>query len=181
MTIRTPAEVRDFWYSDVARKQWFAKNDAFDRQIVERFGATYEAAHARALEAWAANSEDMLALLITLDQFPRNMFRGDPRSFESGDIALHHARRALAHGFDRAVAPEARPFFYLPFMHSEALADQELSVALYEVLGDANSLRFAIAHRDIIARFGRFAHRNAVLGRESTPDEIEFLKTNPGF
>lgn len=181
MRVTSPAEVRDFWFSEAARPNWFAKDAGFDRAIVERFGATYEAAHARALEAWARDPEDMLALLITLDQFPRNMFRGSPRSFESGEIALHHARRALARGFDRAVAAQARPFFYLPFMHSEALADQELSVALYEVLGDANSLRFALAHREIIARFGRFAHRNAVLGRESTPEEAEFLKTNPGF
>lgn len=179
MAIATPQDVRDFWFSNAARGRWFDKDPEFDRQIIARFGATYEAAHRGDLD-WMGNAEDALALMIVLDQFPRNMFRGSPRSFESGEIALGHARTALARGYDRQ-AGEGQPFFYLPFMHSEALADQELSVALYTEMGDANSLRFAIAHRDIVARFGRFPHRNAVLGRASTAEEIAFLKTNPGF
>lgn len=179
-----PQEITAFWLAPEHRPNWFAKSEAFDAAITARFGATYEAARTGALDPWAQTPAGMAALLITLDQFPRNMFRASPRAFEAGDRALHHARRALAHGFDRAADlpdPALRSFFYVPFMHSEALADQELSVALYEALGDANSLRFAIAHRDIVARFGRFPHRNAALGRPTTPEEAEFLKTNPGF
>ena len=116
-----------------------------------------------------------------LDQFPRNMFRGSPRSFESNRIALDHARKALELGHDQAQDPTRRQFFYLPFMHSEDLADQITSVRLYEDLGNQHSLHFAREHRDIVERFGRFPHRNAVLGRDSTPEEAVFLETHKGF
>lgn len=181
MTVKTPQDVRDFWFSDDMKPYWFEKSDDIDRQIIQLFGETYEAAHAGRLAHWLDHPQDALSLAIVLDQFPRNMFRGSGRSFESNDLALSVARTALDRGHDQAVSEEARPFFYLPFMHSEDLDDQDRSVRLYEALGNENSLRFAHAHRDIIVRFGRFPHRNEVLGRETTDEEAEFLKTHKGF
>lgn len=181
MSVKTPQDVRDFWFSDHMQPFWFKKSDDIDRQIIQLFGETYEAAHAGRLKHWLDGPEDALALAIVLDQFPRNMFRGSARSFESNDLALTVARQALADGHDQQLDPTRRQFLYLPFMHSEDLQDQERSVSLYEALGNEHSLHFAREHRDIVARFGRFPHRNAVLGRENTPEETELLKTHDGF
>lgn len=181
MTIKTPQDVRDFWFSAEMQPYWFKKSDEIDRRIIQLFGPTYEAAYGGHLQDWAQNALDSLALVIVLDQFPRNMFRGSPRSFESNDHALAEARHALDKGYDQECDETTRQFFYLPFMHSEDLADQERSVALYEALGNDHSLHFAREHRDIVARFGRFPHRNAVLGRENLAEEAEFLKTHSGF
>ena len=181
MTIKTAQDVLDFWFSPQMEPMWFAKSDDVDAQIRDQFAATYEAAHRREFDDWAETAEGALALVIVLDQFPRNIHRGGPRSFESNDLALRHARTALDMGHDLGQAPDRRQFFYLPFMHSEDLADQTRSVALYEDLGNDHSLHFAREHRDIVERFGRFPHRNAILGRDSTPEEAEFLKTHSGF
>ncbi len=181
MSVKTPQDVRDFWFSDQMQPFWFKKSDDIDRQIIQLFGETYEAAHAGRLKHWLDGPEDALALAIVLDQFPRNMFRGSARSFESNDLALTVARQALADGHDQQLDPTRRQFLYLPFMHSEDLQDQERSVRLYEALENEHSLHFAREHRDIVARFGRFPHRNAVLGRENTPEEAEFLQTHDGF
>ena len=181
MTIKTAQDVLDFWFSVATEADWFAKSDEFDRRIAQDFGDTYEAAHRRELDGWMETPQGALALVIALDQFPRNMFRGSGRSFESNDLALEHARAAVEAGYDRQVDPTQRQFFYLPFMHSEDLPDQTRSVELYEALGNESSLQYAIAHRDIVERFGRFPHRNAALDRPSTPDEAEFLKTHSGF
>ncbi|MGN7868041.1 DUF924 family protein [Paracoccus sp. 22332] len=177
----TAADVLDFWFSDRMEPNWFAKSDDIDAAIRDRFAATYQAAHRRELDDWAATPEGALALVIVLDQFPRNIFRGSGRAFESNDLALDHARAAVDAGFDQQVDAKRRQFFYLPFMHSEDLPDQTRSVELYEALGDPGSLDFAIQHRDIIQQFGRFPHRNAALDRPNTPDEDEFLKTHHGF
>lgn len=179
--IKTPQQVLDFWFSDEMRPSWFAKSDQIDARIRDDFADTYAAAHDGQLDGWMEDADSALALVITLDQFPRNIFRGSPRSFESNDLALRHAKDALDRGHDQQQSPERRQFLYLPFMHSEELADQERSVQLYEALGNEHSLHFARDHRDIVARFGRFPHRNAVLGRDSTPEEAEFLKTHTGF
>ncbi|WP_304619407.1 DUF924 family protein [Paracoccus sediminilitoris] len=181
MTVTTAAEVLDFWFSDQMQPYWFAKSDQIDAQIGQRFADTYQAAHDGQLDDWMTDADSALALCIVLDQFPRNMFRGSPRSFESNRIALDHARKALELGHDQAQDPTRRQFFYLPFMHSEDLADQTTSVRLYEDLGNQHSLHFAREHRDIVERFGRFPHRNAVLGRDSTPEEAVFLETHKGF
>ncbi|ODT57851.1 MULTISPECIES: DUF924 family protein [Paracoccus] len=178
---KTPHEMLEFWFSDQMRPYWFAKSDDIDKDIAARFSDTYEEAHAGRLDAWMDAPDSALALVIALDQFPRNIHRGGPRSFESNDLALRHARTALDQGHDLGQPAERRQFFYLPFMHSEDLADQDRSVALYEQLGNDHSLHFAREHRDIVARFGRFPHRNAILGRDSTPEESEFLKTHSGF
>lgn len=181
MTIRTAQEVLDFWFSPEMEPYWFAKSDAIDARIRDGFAATYEAAHRRQLDHWAGTPEGALALIVVLDQFPRNIFRGTGRAFESNDLALEHARAALDAGFDGGFDTKRRVFLYLPFEHSEDLPDQTLSVELFEALGDPGYLDYAVQHRDIIERFGRFPHRNAVLDRPNTPDEDEFLKSHKGF
>jgi len=168
------AEIVAFW-REAGPKRWFEKDDAFDAEIRQRFLAAHEAAAAGKLTDWEQNAQGALALLILLDQFPRNMFRGDARAFDADPLARSIAAGALVRGFDAQVAPEMRGFFYLPFEHSELMADQERSVAFYTAAGDADGLKWAEQHADIIRRFGRFPHRNAVLGRITTPDEQAFL------
>lgn len=173
-----PAEIVDYWRA-VGPKGWFTKNPAVDDEIRRRFLGIHEAAAAGRLAAWEADPQGALALLILLDQFPRNMFRGDARTFATDAAAREIARRAILNGFDGAI-PDMRTFFYLPFMHSEDLADQERAIALYKAAGDGDSLKWAERHADIIRRFGRFPHRNAVLGRTTTPEEQAFLDSG-GF
>jgi uncharacterized protein (DUF924 family) len=181
-----PDEVLDFWFGGVAGDDftsrngvWFRKDKAFDAAIRDRFAALQGEAAAGRLSAWEAAPRSALALVIVLDQFPRNMFRGTSQAFATDPMALAAAKRAIERGFDSRLQPVERLFLYLPFEHSESLADQERSVALLGSLGDANALDYAKRHRAIIARFGRFPHRNANLGRPSTPEEIAFLK-QPG-
>ena len=172
--IATPQDVITFW-REAGPDRWFEKNEAFDRAIKSRFLRTHDAAAAGNLAAWQDTAEGALALVLLLDQFPRNMFRGEARAFATDPLARQVARHALQRGFDRAVAEELRTFFYLPFMHSEELGDQERCLKLYEALGDAEGIRYAEIHADIIRRFGRFPHRNAILGRVTTPEEKSFL------
>jgi uncharacterized protein (DUF924 family) len=167
-------DVLAFWLG-AGPQRWFEKDDAFDAAIRERFAATYRDAAAGLLGAWEAWPEGALALVIVLDQFPRNMFRDSARSYAADPLARTVAQRAIARGFDRQVAMPGRAFFYLPFEHSEDPADQERAVALMRETGDADQLEWALLHADIIRRFGRFPHRNAVLGRATTPDEQAFL------
>jgi uncharacterized protein (DUF924 family) len=173
MTTITPADIVAFWRAAGPQK-WFKKDAAFDAAIRERFFSTYEAAAAGKL-AWEATPEDALALLLLLDQFPRNMFRGQARAFATDPLARAVAGRAIARGFDRQFPPAERIFCYLPFEHSEDIADQERSVALVRACGDADLVKWAELHADIIRRFGRFPHRNAVLGRRTTAEEQAFL------
>ena len=171
----TPEAVLLFW-REAGPKRWFAQDSAFDAEIRGRFLATHEAAAAGRLSAWEDTAEGALALLIALDQFPRNMFRGTARAFSTDPLVLAAARRAIERGFDLVIPMPERNFFYLPFEHSENLADQERSVALAETTGDAEAVKWAKVHLDVIRRFGRFPHRNVVLGRVSTPVEIAFLE-----
>jgi uncharacterized protein (DUF924 family) len=173
-----PADIVAFWRA-AGPKRWFEKDEAFDAEIRRRFLAVHAAAAASKLGAWEQNAEGALALLLLLDQFPRNMFRGNARTFATDPLARAIASRALLNGFD-GVFPEMRQFFYLPFMHSEDLADQERCIALYKANGDADGQKWAELHADIIRRFGRFPHRNAVLGRTTTPQEQAFLDSG-GF
>lgn len=172
--IASPQSVVAFW-TDAGPQKWFAKDDAFDRDIRERFLATHEAAAQGRLSDWEDNAEGALALLILLDQFPRNMFRGNERTFATDPLARDIAARAIDRGFDRAVPDNMRNFFYLPFQHSETLADQERGLALYRAWGDADNIKWADIHADIIRKFGRFPHRNEVLGRQTTAEEQAFL------
>jgi uncharacterized protein (DUF924 family) len=171
---QTAEGVLAFWLA-AGPQRWFEKDAAFDAAIRERFAATYDDAAASLLGAWETWPEGALALVIVLDQFPRNMFRGSARSFAADPLARDVARRAIAQGFDRRVTMPLRSFFYLPFEHSEDLVDQERSVALMRETGDADLAKWAILHADIIRRFGRFPHRNAVLGRATTREEQAFL------
>jgi uncharacterized protein (DUF924 family) len=174
MSLAAPAHVIQFW-RDAGPDKWFVAKEAFDHEIGTRFLTTHEAAARGELARWQESPEGTLALLILLDQFPRNMFRGAARAFATDPLARSIAEKALARGFDKSVDQALRLFFYLPFMHSETLADQDRSLELFEGLGDAEQLKYAVIHRDIIRRFGRFPHRNDVLGRAATPAERSFL------
>jgi uncharacterized protein (DUF924 family) len=180
------SDVLEFWFGPQrgkSRPEWFRKDAAFDEQIRRRFGALHDKASRRELEAWRASPEPMLALLVILDQFSRNLHRGDARSFAQDEHARDCAAQALLRGDDMRLLPVERQFVYLPFEHSEALLDQEKAVDLMgslEVFEETRGLgAWAVKHRDIIARFGRFPHRNAALGRPSTAEEREFL-AQPG-
>jgi uncharacterized protein (DUF924 family) len=167
-------DVLAFWLA-AGHERWFEPDEDFDAQIRDRFAATYEDAAAGRLSAWENSPEGAFALVVVLDQFPRNMFRHSARSYATDSLARAVARRAIARGFDQQVAMPQRSFFYLPFEHSEELADQERAVELMRATGDVDLLKWAELHADIIRRFGRFPHRNAVLGRTMTPEEQTFL------
>lgn len=170
----TPQDVIDFW-TEAGPQKWFVRDAAFDDAIRSRFGELHFAAARGELHGWRETPEGALALLILLDQFPRNIFRGSAHAFATDPLARGVTRAAIARGFDQQVDGALRSFFYLPFEHSENLTDQDEGVALCEALGDPETLKWAILHRDIIARFGRFPHRNRALGRETTPQEQAFL------
>jgi uncharacterized protein (DUF924 family) len=158
---------------------WFAKDDGFDRRFRERFLSAHEAAARGELEQWQGTPEGALALVILLDQFPRNAFRNTPRMYDTDALARRAAATAYSAGYDRRVGPELRKFFLLPFAHSEDMADQERAVALARRIG-LEDLKHAEHHRDIVRRFGRFPHRNRILGRDSTPEELRYL-ANGGY
>jgi uncharacterized protein (DUF924 family) len=168
-----PTDVVSFWRG-AGPERWFRKNGGFDDTFRERFLGAHEAAAAGSLAHWAATADGALALLVLLDQFPRNAFRNSPRMFATDAQALAIAHAAIDAGFDRQVDAPLRPFFYMPFMHSEQLADQQRCVELTAPLG-GNTQDYARIHLDAIARFGRFPHRNAVLGRSTTPEEQAYL------
>lgn len=172
--------ILDFWFSEQSRPLWFTRDDAFDRTIAEHFQQDYRRVADGDLSAFPPTPEGALALVILLDQFPRNMFRGDARSFATDAAARATAEGAIKAGFDTGLTGEQRQFLYMPFMHSEDLEDQKHCVRLFMTRGDSGSaLDFAVRHLRIVERFGRFPHRNAVLGRESTAEERAFLE-EPG-
>ena len=168
-------DVLRFWFGQDPRR-WFEKNAAFDAEIRSRFLPLYEELSSNA--DWLSRPRDCLARVIVLDQFPRNMFRGTARAFAMDPLALAAAKHAVAKGYDRDLLPVEKQFLYLPFEHSESLADQERACELMKPLGE-ELYGWAVKHKVIIERFGRFPHRNQILGRTSTPEEIEFLK-QPG-
>jgi len=171
--LASPEEVLAFW-REAGPDRWFEKDAAFDDSIRERFLATYEAAARGELAGWEASAEGSLALVLVLDQFPRNMFRGDARTYATDDRARWASNVALKRGYDLDVPESERRFLFLPFMHSEDLADQNRCVELCRASGDED-LKYAERHRDIIRRFGRFPHRNALLDRATTAEEQAFL------
>jgi uncharacterized protein (DUF924 family) len=168
-------ELLDFWFAEETRARWYDSTDAFDERCRERFGSLTEKAAANQLSTWEDSPDGALALCLLLDQMPRNIHRGTGEAFENDPKAVAVAARAIDSGFDRKLDLEKRKFLYMPFMHSETLADQERSVALSTDLNDEKTLRYAEDHADIIRRFGRFPHRNAILGRSSTLEEKAFL------
>ena len=173
--IAEPKDVLAFWRA-AGPDKWFAKDDAFDAACREKFLTTYEAAAAGGLSAWESTADDTLALVIVLDQFPRNMFRGDARTYAADPLARDVANRAIARGFDRQLVLSDRQFLYLPFEHSELLGDQERACSLFRATGNGELIKWAELHIDIIRRFGRFPHRNKILGRDSTVEEQVFLE-----
>lgn len=186
-----PQDVLDFWFGAAgsvefgsARAAWFRKDASFDRLIEQRFGATVHAALGGGLRDWERSGASCLARIIVLDQFTRNMFRDTPKAFAGDALALRSTRTMLERGDDAALLPVQRAFVYLPLEHAEDLAAQERCVALFTALADPHEsmrsmLDYAVRHRDVIQRFGRFPHRNAVLGRASTAEELAFLE-QPG-
>ncbi|NWG91420.1 MAG: DUF924 domain-containing protein [Parvularculaceae bacterium] len=171
------ADILRFWFAEAGKKKWFRGGPDFDAEIRARFSDHHAAAAAGLLEPWRTTPAGALALVITLDQFSRNLFRKDARAFAADPYCRLVADGAIRRRFDRAASVEARPFFYLPFMHSERLDDQRRSVALFKAISPASpNIPYAIEHARIIERFGRFPHRNDVLGRTSSPAEIAYLK-----
>ena len=169
-----PEDVLAFW-REAGPKRWFEKDEQFDKTMTERFLPLHGEASAGTLDHWSENADGNLALILVLDQFSRNMFRGAAKSFAQDEQALKIAGKAIRLGFDKQFDPGLRVFFYMPFEHSECLSDQHRCIRLVHALGDAEFLKYAILHREIIRRFGRFPHRNAVLGRHSSPVEQAFL------
>jgi uncharacterized protein (DUF924 family) len=165
--------VTKFW-RDAGEDAWFEKNEAFDAGFRDRFLDLHYAAARRECDTWSGYAEGSLALMILLDQFPRNCFRGTGHMYATDPLARYFAQKAVTAGHDLELEPEVRVFLYLPFEHAENLADQEISVELHTAKAEFN-LKYALEHRDIIQRFGRFPHRNKILGRETTPEEKAFL------
>lgn len=178
--ISSPESIVAFW-QEAGAQRWFRPDSAFDAACREGFEALWAQATAGELDGWQDMPEGALALVLLLDQMPRNMFRGTARAYASDAQARDIAARAVERGFAARVPAELRRFFHLPFSHAEDLADQDRAVALAEAGGDAEVAKWARHHRDIVARFGRFPHRNAVLGRDSTPDELSWLTQEGAF
>ena len=181
MTAR-PSQILEFWFAETPSKRWYVADPGFDAEIRRRFESTWSEARDGALDGWAAGSDGALALILLLDQFSRNMFRGEGQAFSTDAKARFVASLAVEQGYDRAAPSGRRQFFYMPFMHSELLADQDRCIALFRenLPDDKSSLSFALKHRDVIARFGRFPARNKALGRATTAEEAEFLASHPG-
>ena len=174
-------EVLDFWFKELTREDWFTSKPETDHKIRTRFLDLYQQVKTQLRVASIDDPRTALAAIILFDQFPRNIFRGTAAAFGTDDLALGIARRAVEKGFDTAAEPQAKAFYYMPFMHSEVSADQERCVDLFRALGEENGLKYAIEHRDIISRYGRFPHRNKALGRESTAAELTFLGEHAGY
>ncbi|WDI32299.1 DUF924 domain-containing protein [Hyphococcus flavus] len=180
-TAKNAERILSFWFEDTKPYQWFRRDAVFDAKIRRRFGALHEAAKAGKLDAWRAHSRHSLSLIILLDQFSRNIYRDDARAFAQDRQALDVAREAIRRRFDKLYSARERAFFYMPFMHSEDMSVQDECVALFKSqLPSTMNVPYAIEHRDIVKRFGRFPHRNHILGRASAPEEIAFLKAG-GF
>jgi len=175
-----PQSILHFWFTELTPKQHYAKDAALDEAIRSRFGATLEAAARCELFAWRATPEGRLAEVLVLDQFSRNVYRDTPRAFAQDALALALAQELVASGQDRSLPMMQRSFAYMPYMHSESALIHAQAVALFAQPGMEDSLRFEQRHQEIIDRFGRYPHRNALLGRESTPEELVFL-SEPGF
>ena len=174
-----PEEVLSFWFEEIEPKQWWEKSDEFDSLIESRFGALHASASRCELYDWREKAGGRLAEIIVLDQFSRNMYRDRPQAFACDSLALALSQTAVAMGAGRELEADRRPFLYMPYMHSESRKIHEIAVSLFSSPGLERSLDFELRHKAIIDRFGRYPHRNAVLGRESTEEELEFLKT-PG-
>lgn len=169
------SEVLDFWFSTRVKSLWFKKSQEFDREIQQTFEPLYNQAKTEKLSDWCTTAHSALALIIVLDQFPRNMYRQTPQAFATDTQAVELTKYALQQNYQQSLTSEQQAFLYMPLMHSEDQEDQALCVELFTKLGKEDNLKFALKHQEIIDRFGRFPHRNQILGRELTPAEKEFL------
>lgn len=169
------AEILQVWFSDDVRPLWFNSTTEFDERLREEYQQVWGLARAGSYDHWELEPEGALALVIILDQFPLNIFRQDARQYSTESHAREVAGRAIDRGFDERLNDEQKAFLYLPFMHSESLRDQDRAVELFGKAGLENNLRYANHHRDVVRRFGRFPHRNAVLGRDSSREELDYL------
>lgn len=174
-------EVVSYWFSEPVKKLWFNSTPEFDAKLRQKYMQTLERAERGELDDWALDALGALALVIILDQFPLNMFRQQARSFATERKARQVAEQAIVKNLDRSLTAEQKAFLYLPFMHSENLQDQDKSVELFEKAGLTENLRYAKHHRELIRRFGRFPHRNSILNRESTAEEIDYLNSKEAF
>ena len=181
MSRETSERVLSFWFEPPICDHWFSSTPEIDQQILSRFVSLWQRAAIGRCDDWMEHADGALALVIVLDQFPLNMFRNDARAFATQEAAIRVTRRAIEQGFDQQLQGARQAFLYLPLMHSERLADQERSVALFAAAGLQENLRFAEHHRDIVRRFGRFPHRNAILGRASTREEMAYLASSEAF
>ncbi|NNF47959.1 MAG: DUF924 domain-containing protein [Desulfofustis sp.] len=172
-------EVLDFWFKEIEPRQWWIKDNAFDQLIRDRFSTIHDQASRCELFSWRGSAQGRLAEIVVLDQFSRNMFRGTARAFAQDQMALVLSQEAISLGIDFELPSKKRSFMYMPFMHSESLLIHEQAEALYRRSGDQSSLEYELKHKKIIERFGRYPHRNEILGRESTEEEKEFLR-EPG-
>ena len=172
-------EILDFWFKEIEESSWWIKDEAFDLEISKRFGHLHTQANRNELFSWRNTAQSSLAEIIILDQFSRNIYRDKPQSFYSDPLALALAQQAIEKGFDKQLPVKQRNFLYLPYMHSESLKIHEEAVQLYAQTADAKTIEFENKHKIIIERFGRYPHRNKILGRQSTLEEVEFLK-HPG-
>ena len=179
MSAEPAGAIVKYWFETLKPKDWFRRDEMIDNKITARFGHVYEQLKSGVPGSWLGSPEGFLAAILVLDQFPRNMFRDNRRAFLTDPAALALAKEAIAKGYDMKLPPEQRAFVYMPFQHSEEPEDQARSIELFTKLGNPLNLDFAVRHKEIIDRFGRFPHRNAVLGRASTDEEAEFLK-QPG-
>lgn len=176
-----PQDIIDFWFADETRKLWFNSTAEFDQLLRESYQQAWEQARRGELDHWMRTADGCLALVIMLDQFPLNMFRNQALSYATEAQSREVARVAIEHKFDHALDAERKAFLYMPFMHSEDIADQELALQLFDQPGLESNLRFAHHHHDIIAEYGRFPHRNQALGRESSAAEIAYLNSKQAF
>ena len=176
-----PQDILHFWFEAHGPTDWYAKSELFDAEIREKFAETYAQVIAGETTAWRATMQGRLAEIIVLDQFARNMFRGTAAAFVHDDLALDLAKQAIAAGELNQLTPPEKHFLLMPYMHSESQQVHLEALRLFTEHGNADALRYEQLHKNIIDRFGRYPHRNTLLGRTSTQEEIEFLKTNPGF
>jgi uncharacterized protein (DUF924 family) len=174
------ASIVHYWFEELQPDAWFRRDERVDAAIRERFGALHEQL-AQSRSGQFTTALESIAAVIALDQFPRNMFRGSPRAFATDALALSISQQAIAAGWDQQLTPQQRLFLYMPFQHSEERAVQAQSIELFAQLGLSENLDYAQRHKEIIDRFGRFPHRNAVLGRQSTTEELQFVATHRGF
>lgn len=177
----TPREILDFWFVEHGPRHWFSGAADFDARLAGRFASIHPPIAAGEAFAWRATPEGRLAEIIVLDQFSRQLHRGSPRAFAQDGMALVLAQEAVAGGHDQTLAPKRRIFLYMPYMHSESLPIHDEALRLFTALGDQDTLKYEVLHRDCLRRFGRYPRRNAVLGRPSTPEELDYIASGDGM